>query len=255
MTGFPDDQLSLDAFLGGKLFLLQPKSGYRAGVDPVLLAASVPARAGETVLDMGCGAGAALLCLGTRVPGLTLAGLEVQPAYADLARRNAARAGLDARIIDGDLTAPPPDLRQLSFHHIVANPPYFDPSARIRAADDGRERALAEVAPLSAWVDCAARRLRPRGYLHVIQRTDRLPDLLAAAAGRLGSVEVLPLAARVGRAPEHVIFRARKDGRAPFRLHAPLILHQGARHLADGEDYSTEIAAVLRHGNILPWPG
>lgn len=251
---FADSELTHDAFLGGRLRLWQPKAGYRAGVDPVLLAASVPAKPGEQVLDLGCGAGAAALCLGARVSGLVLTGLEVQPGYAALARRNAEGAGLSMTVIDGDLTTPPPMLRQMSFHHIIANPPYFDPSARIGAEDAGRERALAEQAPLAAWVELAARRLRPRGYLHVIQRTERLPDLLVAVQGCLGSVEVLPLAGRVGRPPAHVIFRARKDGRAPFRLHQPLIVHQGANHLSDAEDYSDETVAVLRNGQMLPWP-
>ena len=90
MSGFSDSELSCNEFLGGRVRLWQPLSGYRAGVDPVLLAASVPATAGQTVLELGCGAGAAILCLAARVPGLHLTGVELQPAYADLARRNAA---------------------------------------------------------------------------------------------------------------------------------------------------------------------
>ncbi|MFO7806744.1 MAG: methyltransferase, partial [Paracoccaceae bacterium] len=69
--------LTQDAFLGGQLYLWQPRrGGYRAGVDPVLLAASVPAQAGETVLELGCGVGAAMLCLHARVKGLQLTGVE-----------------------------------------------------------------------------------------------------------------------------------------------------------------------------------
>ena len=48
---------SHDQFLGGRLMVAQPKTGYRAGVDPVLLAASVPAVRGESVLELGCGVG------------------------------------------------------------------------------------------------------------------------------------------------------------------------------------------------------
>ena len=57
-----------DAFLGGRLVLRQPARGYRAGADAVMLAAACSARAGERVLELGCGAGAALFCLGARVP-------------------------------------------------------------------------------------------------------------------------------------------------------------------------------------------
>ena len=86
---FDDGELSTDAFLGGRLSIMQPIRGYRAAADPVLLAAAVPARAGDAVLELGCGAGVASLCLGQRVPGLIQFGLELQPAYAALARRNA----------------------------------------------------------------------------------------------------------------------------------------------------------------------
>ncbi len=93
-----------------------------------------------------------------------------------------------------------------------------------------------------------------RGYFHVIQRVARLPELLAACAqARLDSVELLPLSARAGREPELAILRARKGGRAAFRLHWPLVLHQGA-HCTGREDYRPDIAAVLRDGAALPWP-
>ena len=36
-----------DRFLDGRLTVLQPKTGYRAATDPVLMAAAVPARRGQ----------------------------------------------------------------------------------------------------------------------------------------------------------------------------------------------------------------
>ncbi len=255
MSGFAEDDLSRDAFLGGRIFLRQPRRGYRAGVDPVLLAAAVPARAGQSVLELGCGAGAAILSLGARVPDLALAGVELQPEYAALAVRNAVENGLALEAHCADLAALPAALRQRQFDHVIANPPYFRAGAHVAAADPGRRTALGEATPLAEWVGVAARRLAPRGYLHMIQRSDRLPDLLAGCTGCLGSVEVLPLAARQGRAPELVILRARKGGRAAFRLQAPLVLHGGARHLRDGDSYLPEIERVLREGAALPWPG
>lgn len=252
-TGSPDG-LSRDAFLGGRLRLWQPVSGYRAGVDPVLLAAAVPARTGEHVLDLGCGAGAAMLCLAARVPGLVLAGVERQADYAELARRNAMDAGHEVEIAEACLTRLPPMLTARSFDHVIANPPYFRAAARAAAPDPGRAAARGEETPLATWVEIAARRLRPRGYLHLIQRAERLPELLSVAGARLGSLEVLPLAARDGRAPDLVILRARKGGRAPFRLHAPLILHEGAVHLRDGDSYRPWAQAVLRDAAPLAWP-
>ncbi len=251
MSLFFDNELTLNDFLGGRVRLWQPKTGYRAGVDPVLLAASVPALMGQSVLELGCGAGAAILCLLARVPQLQATGVELQSAYAELARQNATQNAMDLSVVEADLSALPSELKQAQFDHVIANPPYYRPGAHSPSTDPGRQIALGENTPLTAWIDVAARRLAPRGYLHMIQKADRLPDMLAACSGRLGSAEVLPLSARVGRPAELVILRARKGGRASFRLQSPLIMHQGDRHLNDGENYTPEVSAVLRDGAAL----
>ncbi len=249
---FDPADLSDDGFLGGRLRLLQPKAGYRAATDPVLLAAAVPARAGENALELGCGAGAAALCLAARVPGLAVTGLERQPAYAALARENAARNGLALTVIEGDLAHLPAALRERSFDHVLANPPYYPAGGGTAARDPGREAALREETPLAVWVETAARRLRPRGVLTAIQAADRLPELLAACEGRLGSLVVLPLAPRAGRPAGRVLLRAVKGGRAAFRLLAPVVLHEGVAHDGDRDSYSALAQAVLRGGAELP---
>jgi tRNA1(Val) A37 N6-methylase TrmN6 len=248
---FAAADLTTDAFLGGRLTIRQPRAGYRAGVDPVLLAAAVPARAGESVLELGCGAGAAALCLGRRVPGVGLVGLEVQADYAALARENAAANGIALEVVEGDLARMPAALRARSFDHVMANPPYFRREAGTRAGDAGREVALGEGAPLARWIEAGMRRLRPSGRFTLIQRAERLPDVIAAFAGRTASLAVLPLAPREGRDATLVILAAVKGGRAPFRLLAPLILHDGPTHLRDGEDYAAPVRAVLREGAAL----
>lgn len=246
-----DGTLTCDALLGGRVRLWQPARGYRAGTDAVLLAAACPARAGESVLDLGCGVGAAGLCLAARVPGLRLWGVERQPAMADLARRNAAEAGAALEIVTGDLADLPAALRARSFDHVIVNPPYFRRDAAPPGPDPAREAARGEATPLAVWLDVAARRLAPRGWLTLIHRAERLADVLAGL-GPLGSVQVLPLLPRAGRDAELVLVRARKGGRAALRLHAGLVLHDGAAHLRDGEDATPALRAVLREAAPLP---
>ena len=249
MTAFADPDLTRDAFLGGKLHLLQPRQGYRAGLDAVLLAACVQAEAGQTVLELGCGVGAAILCLNARVPGLTLTGVEVLPENAALAERNGGDA---LEVVTADLADLPLHVRQRQFDHVLANPPYFDRTASISSGDPLRESAHGEHTPLHKWVQIAGKRLAPKGRVYFIHRAERLPDLNRALPADLGSVEVLPLAPRVGRAPEMIILRARKNGRGAFRLLNTFVMHQGVSHGEDGEDtYVPELRAVLRDGAAL----
>lgn len=246
---FADDALTDDKFLCGRLRLLQPLQGYRAATDPVLLAAACPAVAGESVLDLGCGVGAAALCLGLRVSGLRLFGLELQPDYADLARRNAERNGIGLEVYEGDLARMPQDLRR-DFDHVIANPPYY-PSGGSPSPVSGRARAMQIQTPLADWVGAASRRLRPGGWLTLICGVDGLPEVLTALGTKLGSASVLPLSAREGRAALRVILQARKGGRAAFRLLAPFITHTGSAHDGDRESYTKAANAALREGADL----
>ncbi|SIP94741.1 tRNA1(Val) A37 N6-methylase TrmN6 [Paracoccus thiocyanatus] len=247
------DDLREDGFLGGRLRIVQPARGYRAGADAVMLAAACPARAGQSALELGCGAGVAMLCLGARVPGLRLAGLEVQPAYAELARRNAAANAIAAELHQGDLARMPAALRDRDFDHVIANPPYFldGPSA----PDAGRGLARHEQVPLALWVRAGLRRLRPGGWLTLIQRADRLAAVLAALDGRAGAITILPVAARQGRDAGRVIVAARKGARAPLRLLSPFVMHEKPSHSADAEDLTAAAQAVLREGASLSLGG
>ncbi|MES2145580.1 MAG: methyltransferase [Pseudomonadota bacterium] len=246
---FAKDELSDDAFLCGRLRLWQPKAGYRAATDAVLLAAACPAVAGEAVLDLGCGAGAASLCLGWRVKGLHLTGLELQPAYAALARENARRNGIAIEVVDGDLSQMPAVLRR-SFDHVIANPPYY-PRGGTASPTPGRDAAMRAELPLSHWIAAAAPRLRPGGWLTMICGADSLPEVLSALAPRLGSAAVLPLAPRAGRPAGRILLHARKGGRAAFRLLAPFVIHQGDHHDGDRESYTPGANAVLRDGHSI----
>lgn len=249
---FSRSDLRVDGFLGGRLRVAQPRTGYRAAMDPVLLAAACPARPGQAVLDLGCGAGVASLCLGARVHDLVQTGLELQPAYAELARRNAVRNGIALRVIEGDLARMPTDLRARHFDHIIANPPYLGTEDGTHAADPGRETARREVTPIRVWLDAGLRRLVPGGYIALIQKAERLPDLLAGLSGRAGDITVVPIAARAGRPAGRVIVLARKAARGPFRLLAPLILHAQEKHSCDAEDLTNIAQTILRDGQELP---
>ncbi len=238
-----------DAILGGRVVVRQPRKGFRVAIDSVLLAAAIPARDGETVLEPGTGVGAAALCVLCRVPGCRLLGLELQPGLADLARVNAARNGREGsfEVLVGDVAQPPARITLGGFDHVMMNPPYLDP-ARSRAPRSAtRETSMVEgEATLTQWIDVALGALRPKGTLTLIHRADRLPDLLAAFGGRAGDIVVFPLwPDSKGNPASRVIMRIRKGSAAPFRLAAGLVLHR-----PDGT-YTSDANAVLRDGRPL----
>lgn len=242
---------TLDGFLGGKLTIEQPKRGYRAGADPVLLAATVPAKPGESVLELGVGAGVALLALCHRVTGLEAVGVELQPDLCALADSNAARNAIAAEIVNADIAALPAALRARSFDHVLTNPPFFQRTTGHEAHVPGREAGRGETVALGEWIDAAIRRLKPGGRLTVVQRANRLPDLLRACDARVGDVLVRPLIPRPNRAAETVLLTAKKGARGAFQLAAPICLHRGDCHDGDRDDYSDLAKSVLRDGLSL----
>ena len=236
-----------DLLLGGHVRLRQPADGYRAAMDPVMLAAAVEASTGDSVLDLGCGVGAAALCLLARLPELRVTGLEIQPVLADLARHNGASNGRGDgfRVVEGSVAAPPPGLGL--FDHVMTNPPFTVSGRGTRPA--GAIKATANMegeVDLSGWVKAAAKLLKPKGRLVVIHRADRLDDLLATMTGRgLGAIRILPLWPKIGRAASRVIVSAQKGSRRALELLPGLVLHaEDGRHTPMAE-------AILRHGESL----
>jgi len=254
----PPGPLTEDALLGGRVRLRQPAQGYRAAIDPVLLAAAVPARPGERVLEAGLGAGAAALCLLARVAGARVTGIERDHGLAALAAANATANGWAARlaVVVGAIAAGRAGeslRRRLAglepFDHAMANPPQqradagtASPRAGRRAAD--REE---EAAPLAAWVAVLARRLRPGGSLTLVHRADRLAEAMAALqASKLGGLALLPIWPRAGEPARRLILQGIKGSRAPGTLLAGLTLHE-----ATGPAYTDAAGAVLRAGAPL----
>lgn len=243
---FAAEDLSRDGFLGGKLRLWQPLRGYRAAIDPVLLAAFTPARVGESALELGCGAGVAVLCLAARVPGVRVSGLEIQPDYAELAVRNASESGIALDMHIGDLRRAPAALRARGFDHVLANPPFYPAGTVSGPSDPGRDRAHVEQADLGEWIAAGLRRLVPGGRISLIHRAERLGAILSALEGAAGEIVILPVAPRLGRAAGRVLVRARKGSGAPLRLLAPLVLHEGESHADSGSGYAAPVERVLR---------
>ncbi|MGQ9365559.1 tRNA1(Val) (adenine(37)-N6)-methyltransferase [Azospirillum sp. ST 5-10] len=248
MSADVPDGFEEDLLLGGRVRLVQPRHGYRAAIDPVLLAAFTAAQPGERVLDVGTGTGAAALCLAARVPGVRIMALEKEPEIAEAARHNAARNGMQGRVMvyAGDLLRPPPILAPGSFDRAMMNPPYLRADAA--TPPPGAWKAAANVegeARLADWIAFAAAMLRARGWLTLVHRADRLDEVLALLHGRFGGVLLFPLWPKAGEDAKRLLVAAQRGGRGPARLAPGLALHG-----PDGA-FTAEADAVLRDAAAL----
>ena len=223
-----------DGFLNSRLRIRQPRQGFRAGLDAVMLAAAVQAVAGEAALELGAGVGTASLCLAARTQ-CSVTGIEIDPDLVEMANQNAALNALSPRVgfLLGDALA----AGDAKFDHVFTNPPFHDDTGQ-RSPDAQRARALQDAGSLKDWVRSGLNRIASKGCFTIILRADRLEEVLSAMPGT--GAYIFPLLPRAGEAPKRVIVQWR-EGRneAHLRLEG-LILHQ-----PDGR-YTPEADAILR---------
>jgi tRNA1Val (adenine37-N6)-methyltransferase len=236
-----------DHLLDGRISYRQSIHGHRSGIEPVLLAAVVPARPGQSILEAGTGAGAGLLCLAHRVPDIVATGLEIDAGLAALASENFRRNRFDTlSVVRGDLLRPPFAGARHQFDHVLANPPWHD-AASTRSPDPVRALARQATATLLAeWISALAGLLRPRGTISLIIPAASLGiGINALVTARCGERHVFPLWPRAGRPAKLCILRSRKCAQGQDAISPGLVLH------AESGAYTAEAEDVLRRGGSL----
>lgn len=251
MPEFAPDRLTEDKFLNGLIVLKQPQSGFRAGLDSVFLAAAVPAKPKDQVLELGMGAGAAALCLAARLPGVDVTGLELSAGMAQLAENNCADNGLADRVtvVQGDVTNPPDIIKNKQFDHVMLNPP-FDRAGSGRVSPDS-DKALANqegTGSLDAFLSLAVKRIKSDGTITVVHRAERLDEIMCGLKSlSVGDLTIVPLWPRAGAQARRVIVQGRKGARGGAHIMAGLVLHEGT----DSHNFTKQAEAILRHAAPL----
>ncbi|PIW27004.1 MAG: methyltransferase [Rhodospirillales bacterium CG15_BIG_FIL_POST_REV_8_21_14_020_66_15] len=237
--------------LDGRVICFQPAKGYRSAIDPILLQAAVPARPGEHVLELGCGAGAAALCLARRLPDVCVLGLDVQAPLIALAGRSALANGLEARVrfVAGDLLDPPAAVRAGAFDHVMANPPFRKAGTSRPSPDPVKAQATVEGrAKLADWIRAAAGLVRDGGTVTVIHHGGRGDELAELMAGSLGGLTVLPFLSQIGETrPGRVIVQGTRGAARGQETLPPFVLHES------GGAYTPGVDEILRgYADLAP---
>ena len=219
-------------------------------MDAALLAATVAPKAGERLIEAGCGAGAVLMQLAKRHNDLTLAGLERDPFAYQLAQHNAQANGEAHRttIFNGDVAKGFPCLGQPLFDWAVSNPPYFDDPNAMRAPADEKRGAWMADDGLKAWTHFLLKSVREGGKVVIVHRADRLADILSLLAPKAGSFAIRPVHSFADEPAKRILVQATKTGKAPLRLMPALVLHPRT-----GPKHTPEAEAILRGEAALPF--
>ena len=242
--------LTKNKFLGNKLEIFQLSNGYKGNMDSVLLAAAVSAERGQRVLELGCGNGVALCCLLYRVGVLDAYGIEMDKRAADLCRLNLSSNKFKATIFNSDIATSIKELKPLSFDHIFMNPPYFKKNSVKKSDNQSSRQAKVETVSLSEWLLVAQKRCKPKGKVTIIQRVDRLPEIIECLNGCFGQITVQPISSFKDASPKTVIVQATKSSSASFKLLSPKTVHKRDR-TSTKVVYKDEFKNILRCGHPL----
>lgn len=241
-AGFTDD-----AFLDGRIRVWQPVKGFRAGLDSVMLAASVPAKPRDRICDLGAGVGTASLCLAARVANVAITAVEIDGDLAELSRANAHKNEVDHfDAVVADVLKRPRSIARQSFDYVMTNPPYHDTARGTRAPAAGKARATSSSSrELVDWLRFAKALAKPKGMVSAVIPPEQLTQALTALAPDGLGVEIVPLWPKEGEGAKRMIVRTRLNARAGLRVLPGIVLH------TEGGAPTAAAEAVLRRGEAL----
>lgn len=237
-----------DTVYQGRVKLVQPAEGFRAGFDSLLLAAALPELTGGEALELGCGCGGALLPAAFRLPGVSFTGVEQDAGVAEMARAGVGANGFGARVrIETAEASDWVRAHENRFDLVFANPPYFEPG-KISEPGAGKAGAYVESLSLEGWVKAMLFAAKPRAAVVMVHRAAELARVLAQFDRQAGEITVLPVASKAGEAARRVLVRGRKGlKRGPLTLLAPMVTHT-----PDGS-VRAEAAQAVVEGRAVYW--
>ncbi|MGE5390679.1 MAG: tRNA1(Val) (adenine(37)-N6)-methyltransferase [Deltaproteobacteria bacterium] len=221
---------SLDDLILGGMKVIQPRRGYRFSLDAVLLAHFPVLDGVESAVDLGSGGGVIPLIMSWRSPSLSVIGIELQAGMAERSMRTISFNDLDGRIriIPADIREIKTALPPASAGLVVCNPPFWKKGEG--HISNHPEEAIARHELEVEFKDicwAAAYLLKDGGHFCVIQRAERLNEVMAAMTGnRLQVRRIRTVHSFAEDDASLVLVEGRKNSRGGVRIMPPLVIYQ-----------------------------
>jgi len=235
---------TIDEILGGRLRIIQKKSGYRFSIDALLLAHFVVLREGADCIELGTGSGIVALILADRYHCRRVLGIDIQEELVSMARRSVEMNNLAGcmEIRRGDVRHPESICAPMSFDAAVFNPPYRRLRSGRMNPDSAKAIARHEVTgTLGDFLAAAAHALRDGGRVTAIYPAKRMAEMIS----RMRSCQIEPKRMRIvhsrpGGMGAFLLMEGVKGGGEELAVLPPLFIY------AEGGAYSAEMAAIFQ---------
>lgn len=234
---------------GGPRFM-QTEESFKLSTDSVLLADFANMKRAKSCLDLGSGAGVLCVLLAAKNTDSMITGIELQPDFAELSRKNLSENGMDARaeILTADLREHRKLVKAQSFDLVVSNPPYFAENSGLSAPTSHRAQAREEKSCTLEDICAAAKwALRWGGSLALVQRPERLSEIFCAMTeAGIEPKRLRTISYSAFKAPSLVLVEGKRGGKKGLKIEAPLIL------TGSGGSDSDEVQRIYKRGAYAP---
>ncbi len=228
---------TFDRFHDGAFEVAQPeKEGHRAGLDALLLAASLRSDTTGLLADLGAGCGTAGLAALNLHRELDLLAVEMNDVMFNLlelgfSRPINARFSSRTRALQADVTLSGNErleqgIDDNSVDHVIMNPPYNTGSYRPPLNAIRHEAYVLGEGGLDSWFRTAAAMLRVGGSFNMIYRSEDIATVVACAQGRFGNLEITPIHSRADQAAKRILVSSIRGSKAPLSILPGFVVHK-----------------------------
>jgi len=237
-------EISLDNFLDGKIKIYQPKNGYRAGIDAVLLASCVQVFKKCKILDIGSGTGVISFFIASKYKNVEIVGIEKNFKYYSLSMRSLRLNKVKSKIkfFNKDFK----HISNMKSDIIVSNPPWFRQNSTYKSYNSLLNDAKIESLKLDLWIEKVLINLNSTGEYYTIFPYRRIEEMIKILRNHFKSVKIYPVSSFKSKPPDKAIILAKRSGKeSNFNEYNRIITHR------KNKSFMKNINNILKKGNSL----